>query len=170
MMARIAKIGLTAELVGVVALGLYLLTFQRVSSFSVFFDSMGAGGNDVYLVTFLGSALSGLFLFYGFEACGDVAEEVNDPARRIPRAMMLTIIIGGVSGLMSISGYVLAAPTCGNRGRRRSRPDSRDPGDTLGTFGSKIFLVIAITAFISCVLSLQAAGSRLIYGSARDRM
>src|SRR4029077_5002533 len=29
---------------------------------------------------------------------------------------------------------------------------------------------IAITAFISCVLSLQAAGSRLIYASARDRM
>ena len=36
--------------------------------------------------------------------------------------------------------------------------------------GSKVFLVVAVTAFISCVLSLQAAGSRLIYSSARDRM
>jgi amino acid transporter len=42
--------------------------------------------------------------------------------------------------------------------------------DALGTVGSKLFLVVAITAFISCVLSLQAAGSRLLYGSARDRM
>jgi amino acid transporter len=42
--------------------------------------------------------------------------------------------------------------------------------DTLGTVGSKVFLVVAVTAFISCVLSLQAAGSRLIYSSARDRM
>ena len=46
---------------------------------------MGAGGDTAYIVTFLGAALGGLFLFYGFEACGDVAEEVDDPTRRIPR-------------------------------------------------------------------------------------
>jgi amino acid transporter len=40
----------------------------------------------------------------------------------------------------------------------------------LGTVGSKVFLVIAVTAFVSCVLSLQAAGSRLLYAFARDRM
>ena len=44
MLARVAKIGLAAELVGVVALGLFLLIFKRANSFSVFFDSMGAGG------------------------------------------------------------------------------------------------------------------------------
>ena len=171
MLARVAKIGLAAELVGVVALGLYLLAFKRVNSFSVFFDSMGAGGDTVYIITFLGSALSGLFLFYGFEACGDVAEEVDDPTRRIPTAMMLTIIIGGVSGLMSYIGYVLAAPDL----QAIVNGEDADPipailESTLGTAGSKIFLCIAITAFISCVLSLQAAGSRLIYASARDRM
>jgi len=171
MLARVAKIGLAAELIGVVALGLYLLTFKRVNSFSVFFDSMGAGGDTAYIITFLGAALSGLFLFYGFEACGDVAEEVDDPTRRIPTAMMLTIIIGGVSGLMSYIGYVLAAPDL----QAIVNGEDADPipailESTLGTAGSKIFLCIAITAFISCVLSLQAAGSRLIYASARDRM
>ena len=45
MLARVAQIGLAAELVGVVALGLYLLIFQRENSISVFFDSMGAGGS-----------------------------------------------------------------------------------------------------------------------------
>jgi amino acid transporter len=171
MLARVAKFGLVAELVGVVALGLYLLAFKRVNSFSVFFDSMGAGGDTAYIITFLGSALSGLFLFYGFEACGDVAEEVDDPTRRIPTAMMLTIIVGGVSGLMSYIGYVLAAPNL----QAIVNGDDPDPipailESSLGTAGSKIFLCVAITAFISCVLSLQAAGSRLIYASARDRM
>jgi amino acid transporter len=171
MLARVAKIGLAAELIGVVALGLYLLAFKRVNSFSIFFDSMGAGGDTVYIITFLGSALSGLFLFYGFEACGDVAEEVDDPTRQIPKAMMLTIIVGGVSGLMSYIGYVLAAPDL----QAIVNGDDPDPipailESSLGTAGSKIFLCVAITAFISCVLSLQAAGSRLIYASARDRM
>jgi amino acid transporter len=41
---------------------------------------------------------------------------------------------------------------------------------SLGTAGSKVFLVVTVTAFISCVLSLQAAGSRLLYAFARDRM
>lgn len=41
---------------------------------------------------------------------------------------------------------------------------------TLGTVGAKVFLVVAVLAFISCVLSLQAAASRLIYSFARDEM
>lgn len=171
MLGRVAKVGLVAELIGVVALGLYLLIFQRENSFSVFFDSMGAGGNDAYLVTFFGASLSGLFLFYGFEACGGVAEEVEDPTRQIPRAMMLTILIGGISGLFSFAGYVLAAPNL------QAIVDGQvaDPipsilEDTLGVAGSKVFLCIAVMAFMSCVLSLQAAGSRLLYSSGRDRM
>ena len=171
MLARVARIGLAAELIGVIALGLFLLIFKRANSFSVFFDSMGAGGTTPYVITFLGAALSGLFLFYGFEACGDVAEEVDNPTRRIPLAMMLAIIVGGVSGLMSYIGYVLAAPNL------QDIVDGNDPDpipsileSSLGTVGSKIFLCVAITAFISCVLSLQAAGSRLLYAFARDRM
>lgn len=170
-LARVAQIGLAAELVGVIALGLYLLIFKRVNSISVFFDSMGAGGDQAYFLTFLGAALSGLFLFYGFEACGDVAEEVDNPTRRIPRAMMLTILVGGVSSLMSYVGYVLAAPNL------QDIVSGNDPDpipsileSSLGPVGAKLFLCIAITAFVSCVLSLQAAGSRLIYAFARDRM
>ena len=132
---------------------------------------MGAGGNDAYIVTFFGASLAGLFLFYGFEACGGVAEEVADPTRRIPRAMQMTILVGGVSALMSYAGYVLAAPNL----QAIVDGEVADPipsilEDTLGTVGSKFFLLIAITAFVSCVLSLQAAGSRLIYSSARDHM
>ncbi len=171
MLARVAQIGLFAELFGVIALGLYLLIFQRENSFSVFFDSMGAGGDDAYIVTFFGASLAGLFLFYGFEACGGVAEEVDDPTRRIPRAMQMTILVGGVSALMSYAGYVLAAPNL----QAIVDGEVADPipsilEDTLGTVGSKVFLLVAITAFVSCVLSLQAAGSRLIYSSARDHM
>jgi amino acid transporter len=170
-LARIAKIGLAAELIGVIVLGLYLLLFQREQPFSVFFDTMGVGDGSGYLGPFLAASLSGLFLFYGFEACGDVAEEVADPTRRIPRAMILTILVGGVSGLLSYAGYVLAAPNL----PAIVAGEDADPipsilESTLGTAGSKVFLVVTVTAFISCVLSLQAAGSRLLYAFARDRM
>jgi len=142
-----------------------------VQPFSVFFDSLGAGGDTAYGVTFLAASLSGLFLFYGFEACGDVAEEVEDPTRRIPAAMILTILVGGVSGLLPYAGYVLAAPNL----PAIVAGEDADPipsilVDTLGTLGSKVFLVVTVTAFVSCILSLQAAGSRLLFAFARDRM
>ncbi|MGY1774174.1 APC family permease [Blastococcus sp. SYSU D00813] len=170
-LARIAQIGLAAELVGVIALGLFLLLFRREQPFSVFFDSLAAGGGDGYLGVFLAASLSGLFLFYGFEACGDVAEEVADPTRQIPRAMILTILVGGVSGFLSYAGYVLAAPNL----QAIVAGEDADPipsilEDSLGTAGSKVFLVVIVIAFLSCVLSLQAAGSRLLYAFARDRM
>ncbi|MGL5818232.1 MAG: APC family permease [Phycicoccus sp.] len=169
-LARIAQIGLAAELVGVVALGLYLLLFQREQPFSVFFSTFGAG-DGAYAGAFLAASLSGLFLFYGFEACGDVAEEVHDPGRQVPRAMILTIVVGGVSGALSYAGYVLAAPDL----QAVVDGEETDPigsilQSTLGTAGSKVFLVVACTAFVSCVLSLQAAGSRLLYALARDDM
>ncbi|MER8026835.1 APC family permease [Glutamicibacter protophormiae] len=171
MLARIARIGLAAELIGVIAVGFYLLVFKREQPFSVFFDTMGVEGDGSYGVAFMGAALAGLFLFYGFEACGDVAEEVSNPARRIPKAMMMTILVGGVSALISFTGYVLAAPNL----QEIVNGEDVDPipailEAALGTVGSKIFLVVALTAFLSCVLSLQAAASRLIYSFARDGM
>ncbi|MGH3706316.1 MAG: APC family permease, partial [Agromyces sp.] len=170
-LARVARIGLAAELIGVIGLGLYLLIFQRKQEFSVFFDTMGVEGDGSYAAAFMGAALAGLFLFYGFEACGDVAEEVENPARRIPKAMMLTILVGGVSALFSFGGYVLAAPDLASI----VNGEDADPipgilEATLGSAGAKIFLVVAITAFLSCVLSLQAAASRLLFSFARDGM
>lgn len=172
-LARVATIGLGAELAGVVLLGLYLLIFQRHNEFSVFFNSMGTeashGGN--YAATFLGAALVGLFLFYGFEACGDVAEEVKDPSRRIPRAMIMTILVGGVSALFSFAGYVLAAPNLADIvAGKDADPIPNILDASLGPVGAKIFLVIAVVAFLSCTLSLQAAASRMLYSFARDEM
>lgn len=46
-LARISVVGLTAELIGVVAIGLYLLIFERKQPFSVFFDTMGAEAGRV---------------------------------------------------------------------------------------------------------------------------
>jgi amino acid transporter len=170
-LARVARIGLAAELIGVIGVGLYLLIFQRQQEFSVFFDTMGVEGDGAYGPAFLGSALAGLFLFYGFEACGDVAEEVANPARRIPKAMVLTILVGGVSALFAFGGYVLAAPDLASI----VSGEDADPipgilEATLGEVGAKVFLVIAVTAFLSCVLSLQAAASRLLFSFARDGM
>ncbi len=84
---------------------------------------------------------------------------------------MMTIVVGGISALFAFGGYVMAAPDL------QKIVDGKDvdpiPGilqSALGTVGAKIFLIVAITAFLSCVLSLQAAASRLLFSFARDGM
>jgi amino acid transporter len=169
-LARIATIGLAAELIGVVGLGLYLLIFERQNDFSIF--TAGFGTAD-YGTAFMGAALVGLFMFFGFEACGDVAEEVGDAAREVPKAMILTILVGGVSALASFSGYVLAASPellAATAAGENADPIGTILTDVLGETGARLFLIVAVIAFISCTLSLQAAASRLLHSFARDNM
>jgi amino acid transporter len=85
--------------------------------------------------------------------------------------MIMTILVGGVSGLVAFLGYILAAPDL----EAIVAGEDADPitgilEASLGPVGAKIFLVIVMLAFLSCVLSLQAAGSRLLYSFGRDGM
>ncbi|MUM26408.1 APC family permease [Mycolicibacterium sp. CBMA 295] len=170
-LGAVARVGFYAEIAGVICYGLYLLLFERHNSFGVFFDAMGTDAGAPYYQVFLLAALTGLFMFYGFEACGDVAEEVENPGRVIPRAMILTVVFGLISGCAAFVGFVMAAPNLqAIVDGEVADPMSTILQDVMGPVGTKIFLVVAVTAFISCVLSLEAALSRLIFSFARDNM
>jgi amino acid transporter len=85
--------------------------------------------------------------------------------------MIMTILVGGVSALFSFGGYVMAAPDLQSIvNGKDADPIPAILESSLGVVGSKIFLVVALTAFLSCVLSLQAAASRLMFSFARDGM
>src|SRR5215212_1330222 len=170
-LSRAVTGGFAAEIIGVAAIGLYLILFRRENSFGVLFDTFGTQGDGSYLPAFLAAGLGAVFLFFGFEACGDLAEEVPNASRSVPRATLLTILVGGSMAILAMLGFILAVP---NIGAVISGKDA-DPigtvlGDAFGTVGSKVALVIALIAFLSCTLSLQAAASRMIYSYARDRV
>ncbi|HKH11816.1 MAG TPA: APC family permease [Rubrobacter sp.] len=170
-LSRAVTAGFAAEIVGVAGVGLYLIIFGRQSSFGVLFDTFGTQGDGSYLSAFLAAGLGAVFLFFGFEACGDLAEEVPNASRSVPRATLLTILVGGSMAILSMVGFILAIPDLG----AVVSGDNADPigtvlGGAFGAVGSKVVIVIALIAFLSCTLSLQAAASRLIYAYARDGM
>ncbi|SDB81925.1 APC family permease [Acinetobacter boissieri] len=171
-LARVARIGFWCEIVSVIALGIYLLIFHRAQPFSIVFDSMGILGSDgTYTSAFLSASLLGLFMFFGFEACGNVAEEVKNPSKQIPVAMILSIVFGAISAVVSILGYLLASPNLKDIiSGKIADPIPAILTDALGPTGASIFIVIAIIAMLSCILSLQAALSRLVFSFSRDNM
>lgn len=171
-LARVAKIGFWCEIVSVIALGIYLLIFHRSQPFSVVFDSMGVLATDgSYTTAFMSAALMGLFMFFGFEACGNVAEEVKEPGKKIPVAMILSIVFGAISAVISILGYLLSSPNLQDIVNGKiADPIPAILHEALGETGATIFIVIAVIAMLSCILSLQAALSRLIFSFSRDKM
>jgi amino acid transporter len=163
-LSRAATAGFVAEIVGALIVGLYLILFEREHGPGVFFDSFGSAGEGTYIGAFLAAGLIGLYQFYGFEACGDLAEEVPDPGRRIPKAMMLTILVGGVAAVFVVIGYVLAVPDIDAVvAGENTDPIGEVLASAFGSVGSKIVLIVVLISFFSCTLSLQAAASRLIY-------
>ncbi|MND97351.1 Putrescine importer PuuP [compost metagenome] len=170
-LARIAMFGFLCELIGAVVVGVYLLVFERHQPISVLFNTFEINIDGSYLPAFLTASLAGMFLYYGFEACGDVAEETPNPSKRIPIAMRMTIYIGGIAAMFACLALILAVPDM----NAVINGTDKDPVTTIlnnafGSVGSKMVMAVVMVSFISCVISLQAAASRLLYSYARDQM
>jgi amino acid transporter len=165
----VAMVGLLAELGGALVVGTWLLVTARQHDLGVLFQSFGAGEGTGYFVAFAAAGLIGIFQYYGFEACGDVAEEVPNPGRTIPKAMRMTIYIGGFAAMFVCLSLILAVP---DFAAVISGADTDPVGNVLlsafGPIGFKVVLAVVLISFLSCVLSLQAATSRLAYSMARD--
>jgi amino acid transporter len=166
-----ALIGFGAELIGAIVVGVILLVTHRFHGLGVLFDDYGAGGDGSYLPVFLGAAIIGFYQYYGFEACGDVAEEVKNPGKVIPKAMRRTIYVGGAAATFTCLTLLLAVVDY------QAVISGRDPDpavrilfDALGEAGARIVMAVVLISFLSCTISLPAAAWRLIYSYARDEM
>ncbi|HEY6483752.1 MAG TPA: amino acid permease [Steroidobacteraceae bacterium] len=171
LLARVAMLGFICELVGAIVVGSYLLLFARHQPWSVLLATPAVQGNGSYWPALLASSLAAMFCYYGFEACGDVAEETPNASRMIPKAMRMTIYVGGGAAMWVCLALVLSIPDLPAVLAGRDK----DPVVTLlrsamGDAGLRAVIVVVLISFGSCLLSLQAAASRLLFAYARDEM
>lgn len=169
-LAIFSMIGTVAELIATAGLGVYLLLFHHHRSVTAVFHHQGVSSHG-YTGAFLSAGLFSVWIFYGFEACGDIAEEVKDPSRKIPRAMRMTLGLGGAASALVTLGFIVAVPSLSAAiSGADANPIATILQDSLGSVGTKIALSIIVFAFISAALSVQAMAVRLIYSYARDGM
>jgi len=171
LLARVAMFGFICEIIGAIVVGTYLLVFERHQPFGVVFDTFAITQNGAYWPAFLAAAVVGLFTCYGFEACGDVAEETPDPGIAIPRAMRMTIYVGMAAAAFVCLALILAQPDIAAvvSGKNTTPVETVLLG-VFGPIGAKLVVAVVMVSFMSCILSLQAATSRLIFAYARDKM
>jgi amino acid transporter len=170
-LARVAMFGFICEIIGAFVVGIYLLLFHRHHSLTILVNDAGIGAGGHYLPAFLVASLVGTYTCYGFEACGDVAEETRDPGVTIPRAMRMTIYVGASASAFIATALVLAVPDIAAViSGRDTNPIINIMHTAFGPIGTPIVAAVVLISFLSNLLSIQAAVSRLVYAYARDGM
>jgi amino acid transporter len=170
MLSRVTELGVWAGLAGLLVCGVYLLLFARLQPFSVLYESFGAGdGNRTGAL--LAASLIGIWIFFGHESCGDLAEEVKDASVKVPRAMILTMVAGGVSALIIALGMILAVPdmaaaVSGKAGNIAEVVLT----NAFGAYGAKAMLLCLLLVVLSATVSVVASASRLLFSLGRDNL
>jgi amino acid transporter len=118
----------------------------------------------------LASLLAHAWTFYGFEAAAGVAEEVVDARRRVPRAMILSLLGAAAVTAFLLVALVLATPDIP---RAAADPDQAIPSLLASRFSpilTRTLLALLVFAYLSCSGAAQTAAARLFYSYARDGM
>lgn len=107
--------------------------------------------------------------FLGFDAVSTMAEEAREPRRSIPRAVILTTVIGGLF-FVAVSWFAhMASPDV-------MTGDAADVAavEMLTRIGGNLltalFLAAYITGALGSALASQASVSRILYAMGRDRL
>jgi urea carboxylase system permease len=162
--SRINNVGVIAELVG--AVGLILLLIINIKHGpSVLFktDGTGAGHDWGYFGALLLGAIMPLYVMYGFDSAGSLAEETADPRRTAPRALIRALLTAGVLGFLLI-GFGTMAVDKGATGFGLTSITKDVLGDTWGN----IWLADVALAIFVCCLAIQAMSIRILFSMARD--
>ena len=169
-LARTTEIGVWAGLIGLAVCGGYMLIFGHVQPVSVLWNSFGRGEGNYTAALFFAS-LIGVWIFFGFEACGDLAEEVSGASKAVPKAMLMTIIGGGGSALLMTLGLLFAVPDMqGAVNGSVADPAGAAVLQAMGPVGMKLTLTCLLAVAISAVTSVIASTSRLFFSMGRDNM
>src|SRR6516165_4810943 len=178
-MGRVAQFGVYVEILGTIGIAIILAIHGFHHGFGYLFTTQGQthAATNAYGVDFHGSwlaaaliaVLAPVYIYYGFESAGDISEETKDAGRKVPRAMRLAVIWGGIASLVLTAALLLAIPGDGAKGVG----DAVKGGvpSILGQLPSGVqdfLLLMIIFAFFSCGTSIQGAGSRLAFSYARD--
>ena len=107
------------------------------------------------------------FAFIGFEDMANVAEEVRNPRKIIPRAIILSVMISGIIYVL-VSLAVVRVINWQDLSLS-SAPLADVVKRGLGTQGHIIFSGIALFAITNTVLITLIAGARMIYGMGREK-
>ena len=164
LVAIINNTGVLFEILGMVVFAFVLALFHHHQSAAVIFHT---GGTSLTVGTFLVAMFMSLFVIYGFDTAGTLAEETRDPRREAPKAIIGSIVGAFVIGAIFLFAMLLAIPDLGGAIKNGFGP-AQIIDANFGNAFSTVFLLVVSAAIFVCCLSIMTATVRLCFGMSRD--
>jgi amino acid transporter len=165
------KVGIAAEALASVGLGLALLIGFRRQDVAVLGHTLGAeqwSGGSVGAAMLAALAVGG-WVFIGFDACGLSSEETHDATRRVPRAVWIAMLSVGAIVILDAVALTLAHPRLGDVVEGRDTdPVSTAVAGAFGSWALRPFAALTLVAFLACGMAAQGITARAVYSVARD--
>jgi amino acid transporter len=165
------KIGIGAEVIASVGVGLVLLVAFREHGFSLLGDTLGAeslSGGSPGAALLAALAVAG-WVYIGFDACGLSSEETQGAAQQVPRAVWIALLSVGGIVILNAFAITLAHPhleevVSGND----TDPVTTSVVASFGSWSSRPFAAVTLIAFLACGMAAQGIAARAVYSVARD--
>ena len=170
-LSRTVKVGIAAEAIATVGIGIALLLAFREQDLSVLTETFGAealSGGSVAAGLLAALAVGG-WVFIGFDACVAAAEETRDASRHVPRAIWIALLSVGALVTLNAVAVTLAHPDPASVVAGKDLdPVTTAVVTSFGSWSSKPFAAVVLIAFLACGMAAQALTARTMYSVARD--
>jgi amino acid transporter len=171
LLGRAIRVGIAAEVVASVGIGLTLLLAFRTQDLSLLGHTLGAeslSGGSVGASLLAALAVGG-WVFIGFDACVGVAEETRNAARHVPRAIWFALLSVGALVILNAVATILANPDpAAVVAGKDVDPVQSAVVASFGSWSGRPFAAVVLVAFLACGIASQSVSARAIYSIARD--
>ena len=122
-------------------------------------------GNGAVMVGLMGTVMLAVFAFIGFESLANIAEEVRDPQRTLPRAIFLTLALSTLLYVLVVWVALVAVPS---EELAQSKAPLALVFERLTGASPRTMSLIAIVATLNGIIVQIIMASRVLYGLARQ--
>ena len=125
-------------------------------------------GSAPLLGALAGAFVAAFFSFGGWWDLSKLAGEVREPARNLPRALALGVVVVTLVYILTSAVFVYLVPM---RAVTSGETFAAQVGERLfGDFGGRAFSLVVVVAVLGSLASVTMSAPRVYYAMARDRL
>jgi amino acid transporter len=162
---------IVAEAIGSIGVAIWLLVFERKQPLEYLSpESLGDWNGAFFAAPLMLAIAFSSYFAIGFESASSIAEEVKQPKRAIPRAMVYSFFAIMITVMLSALAFTLAVPS----DAFLADPDNAaDPAIAILAMAFpapvlKLILVLFVIAFAASLMTIQITVSRIVWATARN--
>jgi amino acid transporter len=174
LVAMLNDLSVTVHMLGVAAIVLAVFFLAPRQPVAFLFSAVNSNGRSPYAWAFLLGLLQAQWTYTGFDASAHMTEETNDPRRKAPWGIVLSVAVSGVAGYALLIALTLAIHSIPAVLSAKDANGNAIPAaiavfqQALGAKFGNAMAALASMAMWFCGLACVTSASRAVYSLARD--